>query len=111
MKVREIGLAVVAAALLSFASACVPAAGYAGVETYYYYPDDEVYFYPRVNEFFWFDGGTWRHGPRAPARFVLNNRERVKIDMDHPPYTEHARIKEVYKPRREVLKENFKARG
>ncbi|HEX9442806.1 MAG TPA: hypothetical protein VGA73_01735 [Candidatus Binatia bacterium] len=113
MKGKAIGRAVVAAALFLISSACaVPeGAGYARVESYFYYPDEEVYFYPAAREYFWIEGGEWRHGPRAPARFVLKDREKVRLDMDHPPHTEHARIKQVYRPRKEVLKENIRERG
>jgi hypothetical protein len=102
MKGKAIAFAVVLAALLPFSSGCVVAErpGYGRVETYYYYPDYEVYYYPRVQRYYWFERGEWRNGPQAPARFVLRDRERVKIDLDREPHTDHARIKKTYPPGR-----------
>ena len=99
MKVKETALAVIAAALLALVSGCAVSAdypGYAGYDAYYYYPDYEVYYYPRVHQFWWRDGGEWRHGDRAPSRFALNDRDRVRIDMDHPQHTDHAREREMF---------------
>jgi uncharacterized membrane protein YgcG len=99
MKVKEIALAVVAAALLAFVSGCAVSAdypSYAGYDAYYYYPDYEVYYYPRVHQFWWRDGDDWRHGDRAPDRFDLHDRDRVRIDMDHPPHTDHGRVREMF---------------
>ena len=102
MKGRAIGLAVIAAALLSFASACIVAdrPGNYGRQEYYYYPDQEVYFYPGSNRYYWQERGEWRNGPRAPERFVLRERERVRIDLDHEPHLDHARIRQSYPPGR-----------
>ncbi|HEY1265789.1 MAG TPA: hypothetical protein VGH16_00935 [Candidatus Binatia bacterium] len=99
MKVRETALAVVAAALLAFVSGCAVEAdypGYAGYDAYYYYPDYEVYYYPRSHQYWWRDGNNWRNGDRPPARFNLHDRDRVRIDMDHPPHTDHARVREMF---------------
>jgi hypothetical protein len=106
MKGRAIGLAVVAAALLSFASACVVAdrpgygSGY-GRQEYYYYPDQEVYFYPGSHRYYWQERGEWRYGAQAPSRFVLRERDRVRIDLDREPHTDHARIRQMYPPNQE----------
>lgn len=106
MKTRALGLAAVAAALLSLASACVVAdrpgyrSGY-GRQEYYYYPDQEVYFYPGSNRYYWQERGEWRYGAQAPSRFVLRERDRVRIDLDHEPHTDHARIKQSYPPKQE----------
>jgi hypothetical protein len=93
----------VIAALMLLVSGCVVAdrgdyrAG--GRDTYYYYPDDEVYFYPRVGEYYWYEGGVWRHDRRAPARFVL--RDRVQLDWDREPHRDHDRVRRDYPPRRD----------
>ena len=104
MKGSAIGLAVIAAALLSFLSGCIvaerPVAYGRPQETYYYYPDYEVYFYPRVQRYYWFERGEWRNGPQPPSRFVLRERERVRIDLDHEPHIDHERIKKSYPPGR-----------
>jgi hypothetical protein len=102
MKVRGIGLAVIVAALLSFSAGCVveERPGYRRLETYYYYPDYEVYYYPRVQKYYWLERGDWRNGPQPPSRFVLRERERVRIDLDREPHTDHARIKKSYPPGR-----------
>lgn len=101
MKRRQIASAIVAALLL-FASGCVVAErpGRGRVETYYYYPDYEVYYYPRVGRYYWLERGEWRREPQPPPRFVLRERERVRIDMDHEPHTDHDRIKRSYPPGR-----------
>ncbi|HEX9442805.1 MAG TPA: hypothetical protein VGA73_01730 [Candidatus Binatia bacterium] len=102
MNVRAVGFAVVAAALLSLTSACVVSdrPGYGRTEAYYYYPDQEVYYYPRVQRYYWSERGEWRNGREPPSRFVLRDRERVRIDMDHEPHTDHARIRQSYPPGR-----------
>jgi hypothetical protein len=93
----------VVAALMLLVSACVVAdrgdyyAG--GRDTYYYYPDDEVYFYPRVGEYYWYEGGVWRHDRRVPTRFVL--RDRVRVDWNREPHLDHDRIRRDYPPRRD----------
>jgi hypothetical protein len=92
----------VVAALMLLVSGCVVAERdhYAGGrDTYYYYPDEEVYFYPRVGEYYWYEGGTWRHDRRVPARFVL--RDRVRIDWDREPHQDHDRIRRDYPARRD----------
>jgi uncharacterized membrane protein YgcG len=99
MKVGETALAVVAAALLALVSGCVVSTdypGYAGYDAYYYYPDYEVYYYPRSHRYWWHDGDEWHNGDRPPARFNLHDHDRVRIDMDHPPHTDHARVKEMF---------------
>ena len=99
MKFKETVLAAIAAALLALVSGCAVSAdypGYAGYDTYYYYPDYEVYYYPRVHQFWWRDHDEWQHGDHAPARFDLHDRDRVRIDMDHPPHTDHARVREMF---------------
>jgi hypothetical protein len=116
MKGRGIGLAVIAAVLLSFTSGCLVAEtpGSRRMETYYYYPDYEVYFYPRVQRYYWFERGEWRNAPQPPPRFVLRERERVRIDLDHDPHTDHERIKKTYPPgryEREERKEERRDRG
>jgi hypothetical protein len=58
-----------------------------------------VYFYPRVGEYYWYEGGTWRHDRRVPARFVL--RDRVRIDWDREPHQDHDRIRRDYPARRD----------
>jgi hypothetical protein len=57
---RRAMVSAVLAALLLFASGCVVAESPAGrgYESYYYYPDAEVYFYPRIAEYYWFELGN-----------------------------------------------------
>jgi hypothetical protein len=101
MKRRELLYALAAGFFLS-ASGCVVAerGGRGRRETYYYYPDYEVYFYPHVGRYYWRERDEWRHGDRPPPRFVLRDRERVRIDMDHEPHTDHDRIKKSHPPGR-----------
>jgi hypothetical protein len=116
MKGKGIGLAVIAAAFLAFASGCLVAEtpGRGRVESYYYYPDQEVYYYPRVQRYYWFERGEWRNSPQPPPRFVLRERERVRIDLDREPHTDHERIKKTYPPghyEKEERREERKDRG
>jgi hypothetical protein len=100
MKGRGLGLALIAVALLSFSFGCVVTGrpGHGSLEPYYYYPDYEVYYYPRVQKYYWYERGEWRNAPQPPPRFVLRDRERVRIDLDHEPLTDHERIKKTYPP-------------
>jgi hypothetical protein len=101
MKRRD-ALSVIAAAILLSASGCVVAErrGRGRIETYYYYPDYEVYFYPHVGRYYWRESDEWRHGSQPPPRFVLRDRERVRIDLDHEPHTDHDRVKKSHPPGR-----------
>jgi hypothetical protein len=102
MKRRETALVVALATLLPLSSGCIveerPRPAYARQETYYYYPDDEVYYYPSARRYYWLERGEWRYGAQPPPRFVLRERERVKLDLDYEPHTQHARIKSNYPP-------------
>ena len=101
MTTRYLASAFMAAVLL-FTSACVVAdsPGHRRVETYYYYPNYEVYFYPHVGDYYWRERDEWRHGPQPPPRFALRDRDRVRIDLDHEPHRDHDRIKKSYPPDR-----------
>jgi hypothetical protein len=101
MKRREM-FSVIVSALILFSSGCVVAErpGDRRLETYYYYPDAEVYYYPRVTKYYWYDRGAWRNGPKPPPRFVLRDRDRVRIDSDHEPYRDHDRYRKSYPPGR-----------
>jgi hypothetical protein len=100
MKRREIASAIVATILL-FTSGCVVADRPGRhMETYFYYPDSEVYYYPRVSSYYWRERDEWRLGPKPPSWFDLRDRDRVRIDMDHDPHTDHDRIKKSYPPGR-----------
>ncbi len=102
MKKSRITLAAIAAVLLSFLSGCVVAEGpRRGIETYYYYPNDEVYYYPNARRYYWLDRGEWRNGPQPPSRFVLRDRDRVRLDMDHEPIRDHDKIKREHPPKRQ----------
>jgi hypothetical protein len=98
MKRREMAAALVGAILL-FTSGCV-VGDRSGrrMETYYYYPDYEIYYYPHAGSYYWRERDDWRHGPKPPPRFVLRDRDRVRIDMDHDPRNDHDRIKKSYPP-------------
>ena len=122
MKHRGIGFAAVSAALLSFASGCVvvdrpqrevvvesdrrgnpppwaPAHGQRRqVETYYYYPDIEVYFYPSVRRYYWLERGEWIYGAQPPRHYAVEEHARVALDLDYEPHTQHANIKNHYPP-------------
>ena len=101
MKIKHLASAF-AAAILLFTSACVVAdrSPHRRVETYYYYPDYEVYFYPHAGRYYWRDRDDWRNGPQPPPRFALRDRDRVRIDLDHEPHKDHDRIKKSYPPGR-----------
>ena len=102
MKSRGLVLALITIALLSFSSGCVVAErpGYGRLEPYYYYPNYEVYYYPRVQRYYWYERGAWINAPQPPPRFVLRDRDRVRIDLDHEPVRDHERIKKNYPPGR-----------
>lgn len=102
MKRKKVASIAIVAALLLVFSGCIVAEGpgHRRVETYYYYPDHEVYYYPRVSSYYWIERGEWRHGPQPPPRFVLRERERVRIDLDHEPHNDHERIKKSHPPGR-----------
>lgn len=114
---RGIVLIVALAAVLPLAPGCIveerSRPGYARYETYYYYPEYEVYYYPNVRRYYWVERGEWRWGAQAPSRFVLREHERVKLDLDYEPHTQHARVKNNYPPgqfRREERKEEWRER-
>ena len=122
MKRRNLALVVALGTLLPFSSGCfveerprrevvvepergggpppwAPAHGYSRqVERYEYYPDIEVYYYPNVRRYYWLERGEWRFGAQPPPRFVLRERERVTLDLDYEPHTQHAKIKSNYPP-------------
>jgi hypothetical protein len=93
----------IAAALMLFVSGCVVAERdyHGGRESYYYYPDYEVYYYPRAGWYYWYEGGSWRHDSRPPSRFVLNERDRVRLDWNREPHLDHDRIRRDYPGRRD----------
>lgn len=99
---RRDALSAMAAAFLLTVAGCVveERRGRGRLETYYYYPDWEVYFYPRAGRYWWRERDEWRHGPHAPSRFVLRDRERVRIEIDHEPPTDHDRIRRAHPPGR-----------
>jgi hypothetical protein len=105
IKGRQIVFVAIAAVVLSLAAGCVVAdrsdGRYGRHETYYYYPDDEVYFYPATRLFYWLDFGEWRHDRQAPRRYRLDERRRVKLDLDYEPHTQHPRIRKNYPPHRD----------
>ena len=113
MKRKEMASMAIVATLLLLFSGCIVAEGPGRrqMETYYYYPDHEVYYYPRVSNYYWFERGEWRHGPQPPPRVVLRDRERVRIDSDHDPHTDHERIKKDHQPGRYDSDERREDRG
>lgn len=98
MKRRDV-LSAIAAAILLSVSGCVVEER-RGRRMYYYYPDWEVYFHPDDRRYWWRDRDEWRHGDRPPPRFVLRDRERVRIDLDDEPPRDHDRIKRDHPPGR-----------
>jgi len=122
MKTGGMALAAVAAALLSFSSGCVvvdrprdevviesdrrggpppwaPAHGYRRQhESYHYYPNIEVYFYPSVRRYYWLERGEWRYGAQLPRHYVIEERRRVTLDLDFEPHTQHGKIKKDHPP-------------
>ena len=74
-------------------SGCEEVAYTGGGAVYYdydYYPDCDVYFYPRAHIYYWNEGGAWRSGDRLPA--VYNGRvqhaEQLHLQSQQP-WTEH----------------------
>jgi hypothetical protein len=86
----------IVAALVFFLSGCFVAESGPGGREYYYYPDYEVYYYPHVGAYYWYEGGDWHHGPRPPARFVLREQDRVRIEWNREPHQDHDRIRRDY---------------
>jgi hypothetical protein len=62
---------------------------------YWYYPDEEVYFYPATGVYFWFGGGGWRSGPHLPPTFVLHDRVSVRLNSARP-YEHHEEMRARY---------------
>jgi len=89
------------ATLLLFASGCVveDRSGRRH-DTYYYYPDYEIYFYPRVARYYWRERDEWRWGPNPPPRYTLRDRDRVRFDWDREPHRDHDRVRQKYPPGR-----------
>jgi len=86
------------AALMLFVGGCVVAEPqYAGGRgEYYYYPDYEVYFYPSVGLYYWYEGGNWHHDRRVQDRYVLRERDRVRLNWNREPHLDHDRIRRDY---------------
>jgi hypothetical protein len=71
MKRREVLYALAAGLFLSVSGCVVAERGVRGRrETYYYYPDYEVYFYPNMGRYYWRERDEWRHGDRPPPRYT-----------------------------------------
>ena len=102
MKPRKMALVVALAAVLPVSSGCIveerPRPVYGRQQSYHYYPDYEVYYYPSFRRYYWIERGEWRFGAEPPPRFVLRERERVTLDLDYEPHTQHGRIKNNYPP-------------
>jgi hypothetical protein len=70
---------------------------------YHYYPELEVYYYPRSRMYFWFQGDNWVSGLRLPGRFSLAVNNWLWLELDsNRPYRYHDRTKSKhprsYKP-------------
>ena len=96
MKRREM-LSGMAGALLLYTSGCA-VEDRRGRRTYYYYPNDEVYYNPFRQLYYWFDRGRWWDDRNPPPRFVPRDRDRVRIDSDDEPWKDHDRYKKTYPP-------------
>lgn len=70
-------------------------AGGGGGVVYYdydYYPDWDVYFYPRAHIYYWYEGGRWCSGERLPPRFEIREEHREHLRLHtQQPWTEHHR--------------------
>ena len=53
---------------------------------YYYYPHADVYFHIYTGEYYYRDGGQWRHSRALPPRIYLDpgDRRQLRIDSDRP---------------------------
>jgi hypothetical protein len=57
---------------------------------YDYYPDTDVYFYPRSHVYYWHDGDRWRSGGRLPPRYKLHEERREHLRLhSREPWREH----------------------
>jgi hypothetical protein len=101
MKRNRVAFAIIAALFL-FSSGCVVTErpGDRRARTYYYYPDYEIYYYPHVERYYWRERGDWRYDSKPPPRFVLRERERVRIDSRDDPHNDHERVRKTYPPGR-----------
>jgi len=56
----------------------------APVYAYVYYPDEEVYFVPDQQVYWWRVGGEWRSGPRVPEGIRLGASVNLRVDGRDP---------------------------
>jgi len=61
-----------------------PAPAPAPVYAYVYYPDEEVYFVPDQQVYWWRVGGEWRSGPHVPEAFHLGASVNLRVDGRDP---------------------------
>ncbi|HEX9144425.1 MAG TPA: hypothetical protein VGA09_09150 [Candidatus Binatia bacterium] len=99
---RQLLLAAIGAALLSFPSGCVVAERHGrNWDTYYYYPDVETYYSPRDHNYYWYDRDRrdWRHDERPPRDFY-KERGWVRLESEDEPYKRHEEVKRAHPPGR-----------
>jgi len=68
---------------------------------YYYYPDVEVYYSYSTGYYYYYNDGRWISSLILPSRFVLDNRQRVKIHVKNErPYLYHDEYRAKYRPQK-----------
>ncbi len=67
---------------------------------YYYYPNVSVYFHVSSGYYYYRDGINWLRVRTLPARFYLNDRDRVRIVINSSkPYNQYREHRVQYAPR------------
>ena len=67
---------------------------------YYYYPYWSVYFNISTGYYYYRDGVTWIKVRTLPSRFILDDRDRVRVVINSDkPYLKHAEHRIQYTPR------------
>ena len=61
--------------------------------TYHYYPNQEVYYDPQREVYFWHASAYWGVGRRLPSTIKLDKAERTLITLDtRTPYRRHDEV-------------------
>ncbi len=90
-RIQGIGAAMLLAGGLTLGNGC--AGHYAGGVEYYdydYYPDADVYFYPRGHLYYWNEEGHWRSGGELPHHYDLRQHPAERFrGHSREPWNEH----------------------
>lgn len=64
---------------------------------YVYYPEQQVYYSPEQQLWFWMNGGNWQFDVSLPAQYRLQATTGISVTLDATrPYIQHAYVEERY---------------